>query len=110
MTPNVSAYGSSICHFVQAVALPEVQSVGEYEARYGAYNTQRHQQRPPEQGEEASRDSPIIFRHLHMKKSESRIPESAVQVCVLYHAKEFMHFRRNKLFLHVFISFVQSRL
>jgi hypothetical protein len=66
---------------VQAVALPEVQSVGEYEARYGAYNTQRHQQRPPEQGEEeASRDSPIIFRHLHKKKSESRLPESAIQV------------------------------
>jgi hypothetical protein len=66
---------------VQAVALPEVQSVGEYEARYGAYNTQRHQQRPPEQGEEA-RDSPIIFRHLQKKKPESRLPASAVQVRV----------------------------
>jgi len=82
MTQNVSSCGTSFCHFVQAVALPEVQSVGEYEARYGAYNTQRHQQRPPEQAEEASRDSPIIFRHLQKKKSESRLPESAVQVCV----------------------------
>jgi hypothetical protein len=95
---------------VQAVALPEVQSVGEYEARYGAYNTQRYQQRPPEQGEEeASRDSPIIFRHLHKKKSESKLPESAVQVRVS-HGKEFMPFRRKRLFLKFFISFFQSRL
>jgi hypothetical protein len=56
------------------VGLPEVQSVGEYEARYGAYRTQRHQPPAPQQSEEKSADSssPRIFRAEPKKSTSTR--------------------------------------
>ena len=52
------------------VGLPEVQSVGEYEARYGAYDTRRQEQRPQEP-EEDNRDSPRIFRNEQKKPTST---------------------------------------
>ena len=60
--------------------MPELQAVGEYEARYGAYHTRRHAQRPQEP--EEARGSPIIFRQVQKKSSGSKLPMSADQVCV----------------------------
>ena len=47
-----------------------MQSVGEYEARYGAYDTRRQEQRPQEP-EEDNRDSPRIFRNEQKKPTRT---------------------------------------
>ena len=47
-----------------------MQSVGEYEARYGAYDTRRQEQRPQEP-EEDNRDSPRIFRNEQKKPTST---------------------------------------
>lgn len=66
---------------LQAVGLPEVQAVGEYEARYGAYDRRQHQRPPQQQQEEEISGSPRIFRSQHKKNNTStRGPASAYQV------------------------------
>jgi hypothetical protein len=53
------------------VGLPEVQSVGEYEARYGAYHTQ--QQAPKQQQlQDETPNSPRIFRSEPKKPASNR--------------------------------------
>jgi FtsZ-interacting cell division protein YlmF len=54
------------------VGLPEVQSVGEYEARYGAYHTQQQAPKQQQQLQDETPNSPRIFRSEPKKSASNR--------------------------------------